>query len=386
MIDAAPNVPQGLRKRALIVGGVAAMACLIGALFDSAQFFRSYLVAYLFWLGIALGCLPLLMLHHLVGGTWGFVTRRILEAGTRTLAVVAVLFIPVLLGMQHIYEWTHPGVVAADPILQHKSVYLNTTFFIIRAVVFFAAWIVIAGVLNRWSAEQDRTGNPLLSRKLQLLSGPGILVYSLTMTFASFDWGMSIEPHWYSTMYGLLFVAGQVLSTLAFVIPIAVMLGHSESLREIFSPDVFHDLGNLMLAFTMLWAYLSFSQFLIIWAGNLPEEITWYLNRGRDGWQWIAALLALFHFAVPFLLMLARANKRKRHIITRIAIAILVMRFVDILWLIAPGFRPAASIHWLDVASWLAVGGLWLYVFFGQLLKQPVLPLRDPNFQLEKVA
>lgn len=376
-----------MRKRTLIAGLVAAAVCLIGAVIDSEQFYRSYLVAYLFWLGIALGCLPLLMLHHLVGGVWGFLIRRTLEAGTRTIPFVGILFVPILLGIHHIYDWSHPAVVAADTALQHKSAYLNVPFFVIRAAIYFGVWMIFTFFLNRWSAEQDRTVNPLLVRRFQLLSGPGIVAYVLTMTFASFDWSMSIEPHWYSTIYGLLFVVGQVLSTLAFVTPVvAFVVAREDSLKEYFGSEVFHDLGNLLLAFTMLWAYMSFSQFLIIWAANLPEEIPWYLHRGRHGWQWVAAFLALFHFAIPFFLLLARGNKKNRPVLARIAIAILVMRFVDLYWVIQPSFRGRVSVHWLDFVTWIAIGGLWLSIFFRELPKRSLLPLHDPNFELEKVA
>jgi hypothetical protein len=375
-----------IRRRALTAGAIGAIACVIGLFVNSGQFYRSYLMAYLFWLGIGLGCLPLLMLHHLVGGLWGFVIRRILESGTRTLLITALLFVPILFGMHDLYEWTHADAVASDHALEHKKAYLNIPFFVARALVYFGLWLTFAFFLNRWSAEQDRTGDPASVRRFQLLSAPGILVYVLAMTFASFDWAMSIEPHWFSTIYGMLFVTGQVLSTLAFVIPVAAFLADNTSVREIFGNDVFQDLGNLLLAFIMLWAYMSFSQYLIIWAGNLPEEITWYMHRGRNGWQWVAAALALFHFAIPFLILLARQNKRKRRVIATLALAVLAMRFVDMYWLIAPAFRPAVAIHWLDFAAWMGVGGVWIAGFVTQLSRRSLLPLRDPNFQIEKAA
>jgi len=372
-----------LRRRSLLIGIFGIVACLAGLLMNGQQFYRSYLIAYLFWLGIALGCLPLLMIHHLAGGLWGFAIRRILESGTRTLLLMGLMFVPILAGMHHLYEWTHSEVVAADQALSHKSAYLNVPFFVVRAIVYFGAWLTLSHFLNAWSEAQDRTGDPALGRRFQLLSAVGILVYSLTLTFASIDWAMSIEPHWFSTIYGMLFIAGQVLSTLAFVIPTTAFIGKD---LEFCGKDVLHDLGNLTLAFVMLWAYLSFSQFLIIWAGNLPEEIPWYLHRGRNGWQWIAALLALWGFAIPFLLLLARGNKRKREVLTGIAIFILVMRIVDMVWLIAPAFRPAFSVHWLDVACLAGVGGIWLSAFFTQLPKRSLLPLRDPNFRIERAA
>jgi len=350
------------------------------------QFFRSYLIAYLFWLGVALGCLPLLMLHHLVGGTWGFVIRRILEAGTRTLPLMLLLFVPLLFGLHSLYAWSHSDLVARDAVLQAKRVYLNVPFFVVRAGIYFVAWIVFAWLLNRWSMEQDETGNPSLIRRFQLLSGPGIVVYSLAVTFASIDWAMSLEPHWFSTIYGFLFIVGQALAALSFVIAVAVRLSDSPPLSQFVKADVFQDLGNLLLAFVMLWAYIAFSQYLIIWAGNLPEEIPWYLRRGTGGWQWVAAFLALFHFAVPFVLLLGRGNKRNKEFLGRIAIAVLVMRWVDVYWLIAPSFVSNVRIYVLDVLLFAFTGGIWFYVFWGQLMKRPVLPLRDPNFVVERVA
>jgi len=350
------------------------------------QFFRSYLIAYLFWFGVALGCLPLLMLHHVVGGTWGFVIRRILEAGTRTLPLMLLLFVPLLFGIHSLYEWSHPDLVARDEVLQAKQAYLNVPFFLIRVALYFSAWIVFAWLLNRWSDEQDATGNPFLIRRFQLLSAPGIIVYGLTITFASIDWGMSLEPYWYSTIYGMFFIVGQSLAALAFVIPVFVKLSDSHSLSGYARADVFQDLGNLLLTFVMLWAYISFSQYLIIWSGNLPEEIPWYLHRGANGWQWVAAFLALFHFAVPFVLLLSRANKRQKVILGWIAIGVLVMRWLDVYWLIGPSFFPRVRIHIFDVLLFGLLGVIWFYVFWGQLMKRPLLPLRDPNFVLERVA
>jgi len=350
------------------------------------QLFRSYLIAYLFWLGIALGCLPVLMLHHLVGGTWGFVIRRILEAGTRTLPLMLLLFLPLLLGIHSLYEWSHPEVVAQDSILQAKRAYLNVPFFVIRAAVYFAAWLLFSYFLNRWSVEQDETGDPQLTRRFQLLSAPGIVVYSLAITFASIDWAMSLEPHWFSTIYGMLFIVGQSLAALAFVIPVAAWLSESPPVSHFLKADVFQDLGNLLLTFVMLWAYVSFSQYLIIWSGNLPEEIPWYLHRGSYGWQWVAAFLALFHFIVPFLLLLSRGSKRRKTFLAVIAASVLLMRWVDLYWLIAPSFLRNVRIHWLDVLLFFAIGILWAYAFFGQLNKRTYLPQRDPSFVLEKAG
>jgi hypothetical protein len=326
------------------------------------------------------------MLHHLVGGAWGFGIRRILEAATRTLPLMLLLFVPILFGIHSLYVWSHPEVVAADHALQEKRAYLNVPFFIVRAAVYFVTWIVVAFFLNRWSAQQDATGSPLLLRRFQLLSAAGIVAYSLTLTFASIDWGMSIDPHWYSTIYGLLFIVGQLLAGMAFAILVGAFLSEAPPVGDHLTPSVFQDLGNLLLAFVMLWAYISFSQYLIIWAGNLPEEIPWYLRRGANGWQWVAATLALFQFALPFVLLLARGNKRKKTVLSVIAAAVLLMRWVDIYWLVAPSFMPRVGIHLFDFILFTLIGGLWLFVFLGELNKRSLLPQRDPNFVLEKTA
>jgi hypothetical protein len=375
------NEIMKFEKPALVVGIASMAASLLGALVIPEHFFRAYLMGYLYWLAIALGCLPLLMLHHLAGGRWGFAIRRILESGSRTLPVLVLLFIPILFGIHHLYEWSHAESVAEDATLQAKSAYLNVPFFVVRAVIYFAAWLLFAYYLNKLSARQDRTGDPSLLRTFQLLSAPGIVVYALTITFASVDWAMSLEPHWFSTIYGMLFMVSQALAALSFAIPLAAVLSISRPMSEVMTGDVFHDLGNLLLAFVMLWAYLSFSQYLIIWSGNLPEEIPWYLRRGTGGWQWIAATLAVFHLAVPLVLLLGRGNKRRKQIISGIAVGILLMRFVDTVWLIKPAFAGSvASIHWLDIAAAAGIGGIWIWALIGQLQKMPLLPLNDPNF------
>jgi hypothetical protein len=295
---------------------------------------------------------------------------------------MALLFIPIPLGMHSLYEWSHPEIVANDPVLQAKALYLNVPFFLLRALIYFALWIGLSYRLNRLSVMQDESANPALVRTFQLWSAPGILVYVLTLTFASIDWVMSLEPHWFSTIYGMIFAVNQVLATLAFVIILATILSETRPLSNVLRPDVFHDIGNLLLAFVMLWAYLSFSQYLIIWSGNLPEEIPWYIRRGAGGWQWLAAVLALFHFAVPLVLLLARGNKRRKRIICGIAIGILVMRYLDTLWLVKPAFGGSlASIHWMDVIAPIAIGGLWIRAMIGQLQKMPLVPLHDPDFE-----
>lgn len=368
------------RSRAAIVGIAGLILTAIGLFISPSQFFRSYLWAFLFWFGIALGCLPLLMLYHLVGGAWGFTIRRIIESGTRTLPVLAVMFIPILFGIPRLYEWSQPDKVAQIRALQLKHAYLNIPFWIIRTLIYFAVWLFYVYRLNRMSARQDETGDTALPRRFQRFSGPGLVVYGLTITFASFDWAMSLEPQWYSTIYGMLWIVSQALSGLAFAIAILALLAGTAPISRLSLPDSLHDLGNLLLAFVMLWAYLSFSQLLIIWSGNLPEEIQWYLSRLHHGWQWVAAALITFHFFVPFFLMLARFKKRHIRWIATIALLVLVMRVVDTYWIITPAFyRDRFTLHWLDLFALVGIGGIWLAVYARQLAVMPLLPLHDPN-------
>ena len=374
---------QQFERPAIIIGAIGILVSFVGAATSTDQFFRSWLLSYLFWFAIALGALPLVMLHHLVGGKWGFATRRILESVTRTLPLMTILFLPVLLGIHSLYEWSHEEVVAQDIILQHKSPYLNSTFFVARAAGYFALWLILGYLLNRWSAEQDSTGDPSIVKRFQHLSGPGLIIYALTITFAATDWVMSLEPHWFSTIYGMMFMVGQTLTTLAFVIAILALLADTPPLSNFLKPEILNDLGNLLFAFIMLWAYLSFSQYIIIWSGNLPEEIPWYLRRSRGGWQWIAVALALFHFAIPFFLLLVRRYKRRRQVISAIAVAVVVMRLVDLMWLVVPAHEPAFHVHWLDLATLAGIGGLWVAGFSRQLRKRSLLPLGDPEFRPE---
>jgi hypothetical protein len=371
-----------IQRRSLLVGGAGLALCALGAVLDPAQFFRSYLTAYLFWIGIALGSLAILMLHHLVGGAWGFVIRRALESAAGTLPVMALLFAPLLFGLADLYVWARPDEVAGSELLQHKSPYLNVPFFMIRAAIYFAAWIGLAFLFNQWSLEQDRTADPSLSHRLQMLSGPGLLVYGLTMTFGSIDWVMSLEPEWFSTIYGITFMVGQGLAGLAFAILVAVLLADRPPLAGVVSSSQFHDLGNLLLAFVMLWAYMAFSQFLIIWTGNLPEEIPWYLHRAEGGWIWVGLFVLIFHFAVPFLLLLSRRTKRRLHMLFAVAMMIVVMRLVDLFWLVAPSFHPSGlRVHWMDLLAPIGVGGIWMGVFARHLKGRPLLPLHDPEVQ-----
>jgi hypothetical protein len=373
------------RQDALILGLVGLALLAAGWFVSSEQFFRSYLWAFLFWLSIALGCLPLLMLYHLVGGSWGFTIRRIIESGTRTLPLMAILFLPIILGVHSLYEWSRPDAVAQSAILRQKQIYLNTPFWALRAIVYFAVWLFYTQRLHRLSMEQDETADVGLVRRFQRLSGPGLIVYAFTLTFAVFDWAMSLEPEWFSTIYGMFWMVSQALAALSFSVIVVGLLSHRGARPSASAAGTLHDLGNLLLAFVMLWAYLSFSQLLIIWSGNLPEEISWYLSRLRHGWQWVAVVILAFHFITPFLLLLSRFMKRRARSLVAIACLILAMRMVDTFWIITPAFyKNGFAIHWMDLFALVGIGGVWLAVFAGKLASVPLAPIHDPNLAPHK--
>jgi hypothetical protein len=385
-----PPEASRYQQLALIVGAVFTVILALGFFLSPREmFFRSYLLAYVFWIGIALGCLAILMLQHLSGGAWGLVIRRVLESGTRTLPLMALLFVPIIFGMGYLYEWTHIEQLAGGQseeqkhlyeMLKHKSAYLNVPGFLLRTLLYFVIWGVLAYFLNKWSSEQDRTAERRFTKRLQAISGPGLVLFVLTVTFASVDWVMSIDPEWFSTIFGLLFVAAWTLSSFAFVIGVMALLSARAPLNGVVRPKQFHDLGKLLLAFVMVWAYFSFSQFLIIWSGNIPEETRWYLYRMRGGWSFVALSVVIFHFALPFLLLLSRDLKRNARRLAMVAGVVLVMRLVDLFWLIAPKFSKGDFLMtWTDVVAPIGIGGLWLAFFLWQLKQRPLIPFNDPQ-------
>ena len=367
---------------ATVVGVIGLALCVAEYFMQPTQFFRSYLLGIVFWIGIGLASLGILMLHHLVAGRWGFVIRRPLEAGSRTILWMAILFIPILLGLRHLYIWARPAAVAADPILQYKHPYLNVPFFVVRTVIYFALWIVIAYLLNKWSSQQDESGDPKLIQKMRNLSGPGMVIYGFTVSWAGIDWVMSLEPHWFSTIYGMIFVITEAVGAMSLITIVAMLLSKREDMSGALVASRFHDFGNLLLVFTMLWAYLSFCQFLIIWAGNLQNEIPWYVVRANGGWAWVALVLIVFHFGVPFLLLLQRVVTYQKRLLAWVAALLFIVSIVDIFWLLVPAFnKTGPQFHWADWVAILGVGGIWVAIFLSQLKSRPLLPLNDPRFQ-----
>jgi hypothetical protein len=373
-----------LQTRALIVGVLGLAAGGLGALVNGelrAQFFQSWLIGFLFCLGLSLGSLGLLMLQHLSGGQWGLIGRRPFEAGARALPLVILFFVPILFVMPTLFPWARPELVATDAILLAKTSYLNVTFFIIRAIVYFAIWMGCTWVLTKWSAAQDRTELATDAAgmvRFRTVSAPGLLVLVLTITFAVTDWIMSLEPEWFSTIFGLMLTSGFGLMAFALTTVVISLVGPVGAYQGHLAPRHFHDYGKWLLAFTMLWAYLNFSQFLIIWSGNLPEEIPWYIERIRGGWGVIAIALVVGHFFLPFLLLLSRDLKKSKWL-PRLALFILFMRLVDLIFLVAPAFpHDGFPLHWMHLAVPVGMSGLWLFVFARNLRSHALMPLNDP--------
>jgi hypothetical protein len=374
------NALDGLQRVALIAAVVGLVGLAAGIATNQEQFYRSYLIGYIYWVSVPLGCLALLMVHHLSGGAWGLMVRRTFEAAAATLPIMGILFVPVVLGIDHIYEWSHLDVVAKDPILTHKAPYLNATGFTIRAVFYFVVWSALAMSLIGWSRQQDKV-KPAEGAdvKFRMVSGPGVLILGLTLTFAAVDWVMSLDPHWYSTIFGLLLLIGTGLTAMSFTVFVMSKLSQHTEMGNVIAPKNIQDWGKLMMAFTMLWAYLAYSQFLIIWSANLPEEIPWYLLRFNNGWGYAALFLAFGHFFLPFFMLLSRHRKQHLNRLVKVAAWVLVARFVDIYWVIAPQFHPDSMLpSWMDLAAVLGIGGIWLTLFVRNIKGQSLLPVNDP--------
>jgi hypothetical protein len=370
-----------IQRRAFVLGIAALTIAVLDGIRAPEQFFRSYLLGFVFWLGFPLGCAAFLMVHHLTGGFWGLPIRRPLEATTRTLPLLTALAVPLLLGLGRLYTWTHADLVAADATLKFKQPYLNLPFFLARNVIYFAVWWALVRKLNRWSDAQDRTGDPAFAVRLESMSGPGLVLYGLTVTFFSIDWIMSLEPHWFSTIFGMILMVLQVLGGLSLTILVVGLLSQREPVVNSITADRLNDLGNLVLTFVMLWAYLAFSQFLIIWAGNLIKEIPWYVTRAEGGWGIVAIVIIFLSFAIPFYLLLMRAIKRRVETLSGLCGTLVVVTFVDVYWMIVPSYeKTGPHFYLLDFLLPVGMGGIWVAAFVRQLKSRPLLPLHDPRF------
>ena len=377
-----PPVVKTIQQRSLIIGAVFSVLAALGAWLRPDEFFRAYLMAFMAWLGVTLGSMAILMLRHLTKGAWGMVIRRILGAAMRCVPLMVAFFVPLLFGIRRLYIWARPLDAIADKHLREHlqeitRTYLTVNGFIVRAAIYFAVWWALSFFLTKWSAEQDHPPMRDNSARFKALSGPGLILYGITITFAAIDWIMSIDPSWISTIFGLSFLIGQVLSALCFAVVVERILFRYKPMSQLLKPEQVHDHGKFMLAFIMVWAYFSFSQWLIIWAGNLPEEITWYMRRLNGGWGYVGLVLVLFHFAVPFVMLISRPFKRDITRLVWLAAWLLLMRYVDLFWVIEPNFSTTFNLTWLDVVVPIAMGGLWLAYFFRNLSAMPLVPAYD---------
>src|SRR5438477_615524 len=371
-----------LQLACLIIGLLFLLITALGAFTDRRQFFFSYLFACLFWLGLSLGCFTVTMIHQLTGGRWGYPTRRFLEAGFMVLPLMLLLFIPIFFGLSDLYPWAREAEAASDPILRHRHGYENVWAYILRAVMFFLLWIWMSGCLRRWSLEQDAKLDATPTRKARVLSGPGIVIFSLLGTFAYVDWIMSLETRWFSTMFAVIILIGQILVAYAFSIIMLAVFRNQEPFATTVNRTHYHHLGNLLLTFVLFWTYISFGQLLIVYSGDLPQEVDWYLHRIAGNWKWMVGALALFHFFLPFFLLLFRTVKQHPISLTILAGLLFAMHIVDTYWLVMPSLHPGGvSISWLDFAVPIGIGGLWLSFFLSRLKAAPLLPQNDPGLQ-----
>lgn len=379
------TVPPGHALRrvwriAAVVGALGAVASAVLAGGDPRQFSFSWLIAFLYFLSLALGATYFVLIHYATQAGWGVVVRRVAENAAATLPLFVVLFVPLVFRMGDLFPWSVPGAAAADHVLHGKEPYLNRGFFLARAAICFAAWSAIALAYAVASRRQDASGDLATSARLRRWAGPAILVLAITQTFAAVDWIMSLEPHWYSTIFGVYAFSGSFVGFLAFLAIVVVAVRRAGLLREVVTPEHLHDMGKLVFAFVVFWAYIGFSQYFLIWYGNIPEETVFFLQRTTGSWRAASALLATGHFAVPFFFFLPRSVKRSPAALATGSAWVLLMHLVDVYWLVAPVLHPdGVHVGAADVAAFVAVGGMFFAVFGRLTTAAPLVPLRDPR-------
>ncbi len=371
-----------LGRNALIVGVVALALSAVGYFLDSPRFFSAYLVAFMFWMTLALGSLFFVMLHHLVGASWSVVIRRLAESLTGTIPYLAILFIPILFGLHDLYSWSHSDLAAGDPVIMRKAGWLNIPFFTIRAIVYLFIWSGLAHLLYKTSMLQDSQPSEEVTRKLKKISAPGMLLFAFTVTFAGFDWLMSLEPHWYSTVFGVYVFAGGLVGALSLMTAIVAFIQRRGILRGTITIEHYHDLGKLMFAFIIFWSYIAFAQYFLMWYGNIPEETFWYLKRWEGSWQIVSMILFFGHFVIPFVVLLFRGIKRTTGALVFMAVWIVVMHWFDQYWLVFPTLSPhSAAISWIDLATTAGIGGIFFWAFWNRFCSTAVVPVGDPKLE-----
>ncbi len=379
-----PPIVKKMSQRSLVVGILFGAGAVALAFLRPDEFYRGYLLGFMCWLGLALGSMAILMIRHLTGGGWGTVIRRILGAAMRTLPLLAILFIPVIIGIHRVYIWAQPlsnieNKHLREHLEQITQSYLTINGFVVRAIIYFAIWNVCSFLLSKWSKQTDQAGAPNNTQRFKAVAGPGLILYAFTISFAAIDWIMSLDPSWISTIFGLIILIGEILSAMCFAVVVERILFNYQPMSELLRPDFVHDHGKWMLTFIMVWAYFSFSQWLIIWAGNLPSEISFYLKRLSGGWGWVGLSLVLFHFCVPFAILLSRSLKLNIRKLVWVAVWLILMRYVDLFWIIEPNFSKTISLTLADIVVPVAIGGIWLWAFFRNLAALPLVPAYDQD-------
>ncbi|PKK83136.1 MAG: hypothetical protein CVT49_10020 [candidate division Zixibacteria bacterium HGW-Zixibacteria-1] len=367
---------------ALVIGVIGLALSIVGYFVDTAQFYHSYLTAFVYWLLIGLGGLFFSMLHHLVGAKWSVVIRRFTENLAMIVPFMIIFFIPIIFGLHDLYHWSHSDVVADDALLQGKSGYLNVPFFIIRAVVYFLIWFTICRILCGASLQQDRGHSEVLAGRMRIVSAPGTILFALTITFASFDWLMSLDAHWYSTIFGVYIFSGALLAMLSFITFVILRLKSRGILEGSITGEHYHDLGKLIFAFTIFWGYMAFSQYFLIWYGNIPEETIWFLHRWTGTWKTVSLILVFGHFIIPFFILFPQTPKRNPTLLKIITIWILIMHWVDIYWIVMPNLHQhGLHLSWMDLTAMMGIGGIFLWLFWKRMTANPIVPVGDPNLE-----
>lgn len=372
----------GFGKKSLMVGVAGLALSLIGYFTDSHQFFYSYLTSFAFWFTIAMGGLFFVMLHHLTNATWSVVLRRIAENLMSNIPFMMILFIPVLLGIKDLYHWSHPDLVATDHLLMKKAPYLNIPFFIIRAAIYFGIWILLSRLLYKISINQDNGHSETQTKRFRKISAPGMILFAFTISFAAFDWFMSLDAHWYSTIFGVYIFSGGLLNGLAFITMVTIYLKSKGPFTDIVTSEHFHDLGKLLFAFTIFWAYICFSQYFLIWYANIPEETVWFSARWKGAWKFFSLTIIFGHFVIPFFALITQAAKRNLKVMTSIVILLFIVHWVDLYWIIMPNLlTDGAKISWMDLTTMLGIGGIFMWNYLRLSKKTALTPTNDPRLK-----
>jgi hypothetical protein len=364
----------------LAAGGAGLVVSLLLGAGQPEQFYFSWLTAFLFWLSLALGAQFFVLSHFVSKASWSVVVRRLAENVMAALPLFALLFVPILVGLDRLFPWADPAELAHHPLPPGKERYLNPTFFIARAAIYLAAWSIIAAWIGGRSRRQDQTGEVAITLRLIRHSAPALVLFAVTVSFAAVDWIMSLDPHWYSTIFGVYYFAGCVVGCFALLVVLAAAMRRAGLLSTALTVEHFHDLGKLLFAFTVFWAYIAFSQYFLIWYGNIPEETVFYLHRAEGSWRTVSVLLGAGHFGAPFLFLMPRTIKRRTGLLVLGAVWMLGMHFVDLHWLVMPALHPH-GLHpsLLDLSTLVAIGGLFAAVVGWRMRAHALLPIRDPR-------